>query len=270
MKTLHLVALLVLLIIPQPSRTQILYTDIDPDTTMAAPQNMGAIGYFIDLDRSGTPEFRLELFQPAPDFRMLDFYILNASCGNEVLIVPGRPPAVLQFGEKIDATTTGEWDNKEAAFHLTMSDVPGLGWDNVSDGYLGLRIYRNGKWLYGWLRLGVAALSMSYTLKEFALEQKPGRPILAGDRGITAVDFPSASEYKVNVYSTGMKVVVELPQGKDACSTLDMYTVLGAHAGHFALSGECNTVPMPHAPRGTYIAVVWDGESIHARTVSLW
>ena len=61
-------------------------------------------------------------------------------------------------------------------------------WPSSTDGYIGLKLEKAGLIYYGWARLSVSisSTSASFTIKDYAYNSVPNKPILAGEKSCTS------------------------------------------------------------------------------------
>lgn len=173
-------------ILTLPSAAQIRYTDILPDTLLSADLAHPWAMYSADLNGDGEWDFTLTQFHPLAD---LDIAEVNAAMtgGREMLLDNEGVPRCLARGDEIDFEEALWYDTRSTALHM------GRNWAGARDGFLGVRVRSGGTWLYGWIRLDVAANERTITVKDFACEMTPDKGIQAGSDGITGVPHAAAA-----------------------------------------------------------------------------
>ncbi|HYV92675.1 MAG TPA: MopE-related protein, partial [Chitinophagales bacterium] len=174
------------------ANAQVIYTDLDPDVT-----NYGVSAYSLDLNNDGVVDFTLE----GDAHHDGGVECTTSSCwgftnnsqsvkvspapGNSVAIASGYPAIA---GYLINSNLMWN-DNSEQRLGLFSSWwVSGGGSGGGTTGYwycadkkfLPLRFIFNGEEHYGWVRLSVACEYQSFTIHDYAYEQQPDTPIIAG------------------------------------------------------------------------------------------
>lgn len=177
-----------ILAISQSSKSEVVYTDVDPDKNL----QMNADTFFLDLNKDTIVDYLFTFSQiPATAttgyfYRMVNLYPQGI---NEIINTAGNNfPKTLDKGNSINRSSN--WVNNDfvmasayRAYFDPFYKIP-IGaegpWPNKHDGYLGLRIYLGGDTLYGWARLDVDTLVGSATIKDFAYESISGKGIKMG------------------------------------------------------------------------------------------
>jgi hypothetical protein len=264
--------LLMLLFVVSPARAQMLYTDISPDTTLAAPDGVVFHNYFVDLNQDAKDDFKFTHFVPNASMKAVEVYSFADEPEEEILVNSGRAPLALEAFFEISAGSAGTWVNtfsgsSNSALFMNANYMPGSPWAGVVDGYLGVRIKVAGAWHYGWIRLDVPADASSFTLKDFAVNLYPGESILAGESLTTPVNPVTSPDLGVDIYSVGKTCIVEFNYPAVDNATAHIYTLLGKHVLSSPLSGKSNRIRMDAVPEGTYMVLVRDGENVWTRLV---
>lgn len=173
------------------SNAQIVYTNVNPDSTISNGS------YNLDLNNDGTTDFVLQISSivlgcsRVPTFKATSS--ITPASGDNAVMNDGAG-----YARALDYATTivpdSQWSNTSQilfdAGTTCTSAVKGY-WVNLSnkDLYLGLRFTKGNNTYYGWARLepGIASLS----LKDYAYNSVPGQPISAG-QGASIV-FPQTA-----------------------------------------------------------------------------
>jgi hypothetical protein len=174
-----------LLAIAQPAEAQIIYT---PAHVLIEPGH----SYHLDVNHDGAIDFGFTngVFSPLDSFYVTPFASSPlGQNGNAVEVGFNQPfsPAALPRGAKIGASQLfyGSCIGC-ASTHEVMAWVEptreGGAWINVSERYLGLRIFVNGEAHFGWARFSVRAANgrVAALLTGYAYEKTPNKPIMAG------------------------------------------------------------------------------------------
>ena len=208
--------------------TQIVYTDIVPDTVFSASGDT----CHLDLDNDGTADF------------LIRFYRSSGNCLGTCAQPGARPSWVkidplfnnevadtIAYASQLDTLdpidTTLTWSNTSdqilkqiTGTHCMLGgcapNPPILGqWTNLYfPKYLGLRFSSAGGTYFGWARLKITAYINSFTLLDYAYNAVPDEPILAGDTGSISTGLAQNS-------STSALIVPNPTTGKFAIEGLD-------------------------------------------------
>ncbi len=193
-------------ILALPAAAQIRYTDILPDTLLMADLANPWAMYSIDLNADGTFDCTICQFHPSRDYDVAEM-----SCSQygtcEILVNGVGTPRCLAKGSPINSAGTIWFNSGTTAMPMTDN------WAGAQDGYLGARVRSGTGWLYGWIRLDVAANERTITLKDFACEMTLDKEILAGADGITGVAALSGGE-KMQLRIAGTSLIIDRNDAK--------------------------------------------------------
>lgn len=195
-KTIYTV--LLLLVVCSGLSAQIVYHDINPDTTVSTWDG------FVIQPTSNAANDLVIWYHPNPEVVVQT----HGSC--EILFDAGGVlPSKLNQGTTINAT--GVWQT--GAYDPLNSSGNGNWQANANDKYLAFRFLESGVWNYGWLKLSVTASPMSFTVKEWAYRAQGGA-ILAGQKNATSIaSAPGVPE--IGMICTGrMLRFTHLPDSK--------------------------------------------------------
>ena len=167
----------------------IIYTDVNPDTTVICSTSPCSKIFNFDLNNDGKNDFQVSSFKSQLKLASRSIHVtITALSGNAVAIDTSLPLKMIS-GEKIASATN--WDSTAddqilEAFHQSCVECPGFtsgNWySSANEGYVGLKIKKGKRFYYGWMRLNVSvpSLASSFTIKDYAYNSTPGQPILAG------------------------------------------------------------------------------------------
>ncbi|MFA6261343.1 MAG: T9SS type A sorting domain-containing protein [Bacteroidia bacterium] len=188
MKKIKLLFWAIMLCFSSHLKAQIVYTDINPDTIIAASAAEQIKSYFLDLNNNGSYEFELRHFNPGPGMESVELQS-NANGLQEVLITASGHALVKSITENI-APGSGNWGLDQ----FGILDDP---WYTSGDKYFGMRFKINAQWHYGWARINIATDRLSFTVKDYAYQQTPNVSINAGQSvtGIGNLNAPCLSVY---------------------------------------------------------------------------
>lgn len=195
------------------ANAQIIYTDVNPNMVLSCTfQTNCSPDYSLDLNNDGINDFVLSARKK---------YVSCGACGSLILVMAnGDSAVVISTASSWIANTAGGyalnalidsslgWTNSLTTLaaqevncvscapspgsHLVHSPASGP-WLNVYGKYLALKIQVGTNFYYGWVRLAVSMGSntISFTIMDYAYNSISGQPILAGDKGTTAINDDS-------------------------------------------------------------------------------
>ncbi len=168
------------------ANAQHVYTNI-ADTTINTNNGF----YNLDLDQDGNPDFTITQYVDTG---------ANENT-NAIMIQPYTGTLNRVAGEKVNqynypfnmlATTVldgntefngigGQFTTGYMAFVVDGQSYPNSNWIGpISDGYLGLQLWKSGLPYYGWARLEIGDSSQSFTVKDFAVNLEVDSAIVIG------------------------------------------------------------------------------------------
>jgi len=224
------------------AQSQIVYTDVDPDSTISA-SIMGGFdtNYSLDLNNDATIDFNLAVTAGI----LLHCGLEGSGCYGSAYVTPlssckvansGGYPRALQVSEIIDSSLSWSDSPDQILRHITSGFACSSGfgnWSNPDDRYLGLKIISGGYTYYGWVRLSVSiSCFASVTIKDYAFNSSPGSSIFAGETGLTASGDGSGllsenDPLKIypNPFSNSATISFSLPASQNV--SLKIYDVTG-------------------------------------------
>ena len=188
--------------IASPTGSTIIYTDINPDTLISSSQTT----YNLDLNKDGITDFvfsRPTLLQYCSYefgyYRIIINFSVKPANGNNAIISDGASyaygmdSAAAIVKDSLWATTSQVlFIIARGSARCAVGFHPSGYWLNVSDKYLGLKFIKGNNTYYGWARLSSSYYYTPYpyrqfkvgllTIKDYAYNSSPNRPILAGQR----------------------------------------------------------------------------------------
>ncbi|MEM9023256.1 MAG: hypothetical protein AAGB22_05925, partial [Bacteroidota bacterium] len=156
------------------------FTDLRPDRVIT--ENFSF--FKVDLNRDGKNDFILWLFKPLDPQRMA----VSTTGNNQVLggLRAGMTyPTLLSGRDSIGPN--GSWVAGEDGFSPQSLQAASDRFTGVQEAYYGVRVEKNGRYHYGWIRVQLDANNDAIILKEYAFETTPNKPLRAGDRGTAPV-----------------------------------------------------------------------------------
>lgn len=233
---------------------QIIYTDIDPDSTLGSNET-----YNLDLNNDATPDFNILQFESAPVFEVVGMHAL----GNNAVLNSGGLPTALNTNDPIDVSQSfWQTGSYQALNYYGTGSVYG-NWLGVTDKYLGLRIVVGSDTLYGWARLDVANDATSFTIKDYAYNVTPNESILAGQTTLVNVKETDINK-NVSVYSFGKKVYINTNKNK---GTITILNSLGQVAANSSIKNSQTIINVAHIKSGIYFVRIQVNEAIITKKV---
>lgn len=183
------------------SNAQIVYTDVNPDTVFTCTLSLGnpcSTMYQLDLNNDGIVDFQLVKFYGTAPRQNSDSYVSVTPLGSNKFT-----SSTTNFGtfNLVCASALANGDSIQnnnwygARLMLEQNLVNGLSfaftchhWNAVTDKYLGLKLIVGSNTYYGWVRLDVAQNGTSFTVKDYAYNNIPNQPILAGETIATGIN----------------------------------------------------------------------------------
>ena len=209
--------LVIFLIVNFTAKSEIIYTDISPDTTIMSNVLGQFHSYLLDVNKDGTAEFE---FWQHHYFENVDAcqIFCSETIQTEVQVDDNEAPKALEKDDEVSVTQ--RW-----RYSPGMSMDLGYNFKGTTDKYLGLRIKAGTSWKYGWIRLDVNQLERSMVLKDFAYETIAGKSIKAGETAPTLVEISDENMIKISIQ--GQKIDVDLNTNTQF-TRLFVYNLLGS------------------------------------------
>lgn len=228
------------LLVPHIGHTQILYTDIDPDSVA------GAYDYVhLDIDQDGTNDFMLNGFNALWYNGIAIYY---SDFGDSVM-------GTAAFSSWIQALSAGDSIGPDQGFglHTFMASVfdyygsiiPKGEWVNAADNYIGVRKIVATDTMYGWIRLATEILvdpphTVTYTIKDFAIQMTPNTAILAGDTTDEVIlETPQAVNPLPDLFTYNDQIHINM-NGVSENATLQIFDVSGKSLYFAEFNGDRN------------------------------
>jgi len=189
---LELVVSLIILA-PLQSYNQIIYIDLDPDTTISES------GGYYDINVMGddSAEFKIIRRSGSSNNEGVDIDILKDSCYVSAIFVDCAFAKEYLFNDTIGPSSW--WDSYYKQYLMAFIGAsvclhPGL-FIGDTNGYLGLKWIETGITYYGWFRVDVAADATWFTVKDYAYSPLP---ILVGQKSFAhIIEIPFHDQFVV-------------------------------------------------------------------------
>ena len=260
-KILLITAALLLVSVTFAQEGEILYFDLDPDSTRTFRNwEIPDPPICLDIDRDGICEWRFQsrdgghqsiglLFSPNthphPEVDTLEYYTkLRISYYN------------CHLG---DTTTNLEWGNYPELIIENLGDYPNK--------MLALRYQVEGGYCYGWMRFSaslydpapmIGASRIDLAIHEMAYCTIPDYPLCVGQTDFTWTIDENAATAFATLHPNPTNGLVTI-LGKDL-KTAEVFNALGQHVATATGKGERITVDISNLPAGIYFVNITDGE----------
>lgn len=208
------------------SNAQIVYHDINPDTTV------NTWNAFIITPLPGNTTDNITIWwHPTPE-------VVIQTWGNCELLfdAAGNLPLKLNMNDTI--TASGKW--KVGNYHALNSAGTGNWQTNATDKYLGFRIKNGSSWYYGWVKMTVTSGAASFTVKEWAYN--PSGSIKAGQTTTTGINSVAGSN-NIALYPNPAKNQIQLQYTPKENLTIHITDLQGKNIRNINISkGTVNPV----------------------------
>lgn len=257
MRHLRLTILLCLFFLTSPFLcAQIVYTDIDPDSTVSATVDEMIQSYFLDLDNDGVFEFEIVHFHPEPSYQAVEIH-RNMEGTQQVILTSGGHSRVMNKGEHIDGGA-GSWG-------LDGYGILNAPWYGGTDKYFAIRFEKNGTWHYGWARVSIPADGASFTIKDYAYESTPGTAIICGNSGTSGLHDPPQAD-GISVQQNGTSLYITSTKAQRM--TILLHDVLGHRVLSRSLDAGVTAIELSTLPGGLYLlAIEEQGKLLHTQKI---
>ena len=197
---------LISFILSENVNASIVYTDVIPDLT-----STGNFTQDIDLDNNVAPDFRMTGAQ-AGNF---SFNIMQAGqigTNNLVLSDGAGNASALALNTVIGPSSTTWYQmNASNLIMITVTNSVGTGtWAGATDMYLGLEFMINTNTHYGWARFTFAQNTNTVIFKDYAYDNTPNTPILAGATFTAIADFSTAEKMISKIYPNPASSIITI------------------------------------------------------------
>ena len=265
----------------QDADAQIVYTDVDPDSTVVLPTVADSAHIFeIDMNHDGAIDVTIvagngDWYYSAGVSNWMSVRALNgsgASIATQSSYLSGWS-ATYYFAKRFDADALigpdESWSTSSWSFQMgwkgtypgyTTNYNSGPWTDNEPDKYLGVRftLDEGTSYHYGWIRLDVAGDMSQFTVKDYAYQTNADLPIVAGATVNTSVRDGLFDDLGVKVFSHQDKIVISDLEIDHA--TADVYNVAGQLLRSVQVESGRTEIPMDD--KGLYIVRIDMGSDI--------
>lgn len=203
------------------ANAQIVYTDVNPDTSMICLNYPCYESYNLDLNNDAIVDFTLQTSHNhcQTTFVMSDRKSVSVVSQSGNLAAANMLYANSSIGSNLSFSTNS------VTLRSIVSGYPGLGcpavlgssgsWTDSTDHYLGLQFSVGANTYYGWVRLNVIVYNfvsaVSCTVKDYAYNSIPNQPILAGQTATGIIENSFASSINLFPNPATNHLTIALP-----------------------------------------------------------
>ena len=264
-----------LLLYSNKLKSQVIYTDMDPDRVLALDNEFMLINIddndsfdFLLLKTSGTwYTSYFETYFLHQDFAG-PYYESNQIAGRLVTHGAGGASTYLayklQYGELIDESQITFYNAPGQQLASLAGNGIGIGYfaHDTTDGYLAVKFIDEAScYHYGWIRLAVVDSCRKMIIKDYAYEVECEHPIIAGStEHYVGIDGTSQLHIDLNIYAIGNVVHICLPDAVSHQYRLKVYTI----DGKIVYESRINAPVTQHTliiPPGIYLLELLAGEN---------
>jgi hypothetical protein len=262
---------------------QVVYTDVDPDLLVEAPEGL----FYLDIDNDAIDDFLVSASSAAVyllssggesilyNVKGIFAYPLssNAVAGNPGDMPGFQYPDMLGTGVLVNAALNFQsapfqsmvysfiLEGETGAFPIIQE---GEWMGGATDKFLGLRFLKEGNTHYGWLRLDVAADHSSFTIKDYAYDATPGVGITTDILQDVAANMIAGS---VQLYSFGHQIM--LYSSLATSCEIQVYDMAGNRIYEGQLESPSMIIDLPLAASGIYVCSLRSGQQVYSTKLTI-
>ncbi len=259
----------------------VVYTDLEPDLILPGPYDL----YPLDMDNSGGFELRFYNFSLAyysyANFSYRTRQAIMIDSMEEGVYVAAladwtyysgivKYPLAIASGELIDDSAPWykklyPWDNFLMAARtyensgIDLDTCTNCAWYNESvsetvDRYLGIKFNIGEDVHYGWIRCDVLDEGRTLVIKDYAYEDEPNNPIVAGDTTHYVSINSLLNTMDATVYSFGKDIYVLTETFQN--TELMIYDISGKQIIRNIMQNKNESISMLNYPSGIYLVTL--------------
>jgi len=253
----YLKAVLIILlftVITSQAKSQIVYTDIDPDTTIYVPNvpyNVDSSNrYVFDLNNDAINDFHF-LARNYYDDSQIPQYGVSLLLGT---LANGKISGGCATGGYREDIPFNDTINKNLNWYLykhILFSVWNIGYScdlPLGDAYFGLKLIKDTDTLYGWVRC--SATNNSITIKDYAYNATPNAIILAGQ---TTSGINSFTINNLNIYESNNGLIVNIYSITNPQGYIRIFNTNGLLIKSDSITGNNNTISLAGIASGIYL-----------------
>ncbi len=245
---------------------QIIYTDINPDSTT----NIGGNFYNLDLDNGGIFDYTIRL----------NIGTYSSYTSQQVAITPTGSngiagdtiggyvyPTAFNSGDTIKSTLQFNFTSSQSMASYFGSGYSYGNFLGQSDKFVGL-VFNIGPTLhYGWARFDVDATASLFTIKDYAYNATPDAYILAGEMPVGIVENPLA--HNASIYSSDKNIIIQFSIDKLVQADVKITNVLGQEVYAGSLGNKETAIDLSKEKTGIYFVTISQESIVYTKKVYL-
>ncbi len=267
---------------------EVIYTDIDPDLILSGPSDI----YFMDINNNGSDELRIcnfsGIYYNYTNFSFRSKHVIFLSVLEPSVSVAGLQhwtyysgkayyASALEAGNLIDENerwyNASEGNDEFRMAALTFTNIgAGTGIDSCNNcywyseskpetvnGFLAVKFKIGVDVHYGWIRCDVLDEGRTLIIKDYAFEDEPDNPIVAGDTTHYVSLNNIVNTIDATVYSFGMDIYILTETFQN--TEVIIYDLNGKHIISEVLQSKSESISMTNYPAGIYfVTLLNDGK----------
>jgi hypothetical protein len=169
-------------------KAQIVYTNLNPDSSFTIVKSYDGNRIPIDFNGDGTAEvkFRYDKYGTSV---FLHVYRGNNNTSPKIMLKgtatnSSGVPWIDPLTKNTDINSTKNWGYN--VYGPLLGDFQDSNFLNIGERYIGVKFIFSGKVYYGWILVSYTTLKL--TVKEFAYESTANKAIKAGDKGTNSIN----------------------------------------------------------------------------------
>lgn len=251
-------------LISSQADAQIIYTDINPDSTT----NIGGNFYNLDLDNGGVFDYTIRL----------NIGTYSSYTSQQIAITPTGSngiagdtigayvyPTAFNSGDTIKSTLQFNFTSSQSMASYFGSGYSYGNFLGQTDKFVGL-VFNIGPTLhYGWARFDVDATASLFTIKDYAYNATPDAYILAGEMPLGITDNPLTSS--TSVYSSEKNIVIKILTGSIIQADVKITNALGQEISTVSLNALETIIDLSKEKTGIYFVTISQGNIVYSKKV---
>lgn len=181
-----------------------------------------ASSYQLDLDNDATPDFSIDAYEVGSDNQIL-LKMLHANAET----VPLMAATVNVIDAKNYGDTLGAWWQSYDSYIFHNPEFTTMAMSGYK--YIGLRLFKNGNYYYGWVQVKVFISSVGLIeIVNYAFEDIPNTKITAGQTVSSPTNIEEFNNNEFTIYPNPVKDIVSISiASKTVINTINLYSVTG-------------------------------------------
>lgn len=245
---------------------QIIYTDINPDSTTAL-----AGSYFnLDLDNGGVFDFAFNLNAGTSTSYTSQQVAVTPAGSNGIAgdtVGAYVYPFAFNSGDTIKSTLQFNFGSSQS-----MASYFGTGYSygnflGQTDKFIGLQFYIGAQLHYGWARFDVDATASQFTIKDYAYNSVPNAFILAGEMPVGIAE--TALTNNASIYSSDKNIIIQFSTDELVQADVKITNALGQEVYVGSLDSKEIAIDLSKEKTGIYFVTISQESIVYTKKVYL-